>query len=268
VSSPSRLACAAGEAERAGGVELNAMASGKGRVAAALKSAGWVVTRTPAVGTLARHLREVFAALDVTCVIDVGANEGQYARMLRDEVGFQGRIASVEPASETFARLKEASAADPDWVTFNFGLGDVEGTAVLHTLSNDCFSSFHPLNNYGSERFGEHEIGTETVTVHRLDAVFDELTGGSSRIFLKSDTQGNDLSVIAGLGSHRVLGVQLELSFMSIYDGAPDCIEALTTLKTAGFSPTGFYPITRAADGLALIEADGVFVAESSLSTQ
>src|SRR5436190_1284277 len=52
--------------------------------ARALQRAGWVLMRTPAQGTLARHLRDVFSALEIDCVIDVGANEGQYARLLRD----------------------------------------------------------------------------------------------------------------------------------------------------------------------------------------
>lgn len=235
----------------------------KGRVLAAFRRAGFVVTRTPAPGTLAKHLREVFDVLDVDCVIDVGANEGQYGRMLREEVGFRGRIASVEPAREPYARLLEASAGDLEWATFDFGLGDSEETAVLRTLSADDFSSLHPLNAYGAERFGQTEVGTEEITVRRLDVVFDELVSGCERVFLKSDTQGHDLAVLKGLETQKVVGLQIELSFINIYDGTPGFTEAIETVERLGFAPSGFYPITRTEDQLRLIEADGVFIAYS-----
>ena len=150
--------------------------------------------------------REVFTALGVTCVIDVGANKGQYARMLRDEAGFTGRIASVEPAPATFGSLAETMSGDPAWAGFQFGLGEEEGRS--HTprcASSDEWSSVHKLNAYAAERFGTTEIGTEQITVRRLDSVFDELVAGHERVFLKVDTQGHDLAVVEGLGNHRGL---------------------------------------------------------------
>jgi FkbM family methyltransferase len=226
-----------------------------------IQRAGFVVSRTPGAGTLARHLQELYSILDVDCVIDVGANEGQYGRMLRDDVKFAGRIASVEPSSSTFARLVTVAADDPDWWTFNFGLGRAEGTAMLHILEADNFSSLHALNDYGTERFAQREVGTETVALHRLDDVFADLVADCSRVYLKCDTQGHDLEVLAGLGDRRVVGIQVELSFMGIYEGQPGYREALAELDRLGFAPTGFFPIVRHTDGLALVEADGVFVA-------
>ena len=48
---------------------------------------------------LALHLRELLARLDIDCVLDVGANAGQYHDFLRDKVLFDGPIISFEPVS-------------------------------------------------------------------------------------------------------------------------------------------------------------------------
>ena len=52
-------------------------------------------------------LRKFFEFFKVDLVLDVGANTGQYAEMLRTKVGFQGKIISYEPFSTAFIELKE-----------------------------------------------------------------------------------------------------------------------------------------------------------------
>ena len=41
---------------------------------------------------LATHLHQLFVEYGITCVIDVGANTGQYARFLREQAGFAGQL--------------------------------------------------------------------------------------------------------------------------------------------------------------------------------
>ena len=47
----------------------------------------------------ALHLRELLARLEIDCVLDVGANVGQYHDFLRNKVLFDGPIVSFEPVS-------------------------------------------------------------------------------------------------------------------------------------------------------------------------
>src|ERR1019366_9602096 len=50
----------------------------------------------------------------ITCVIDIGANTGQYGRELR-ETGYTGRLISFEPLSTPFQVLAKRAAKDPSW---------------------------------------------------------------------------------------------------------------------------------------------------------
>ena len=50
-----------------------------------------------------RHLSKLFDKLDIHCVLDVGANRGQYYRFLRDRVGYGGLVISFEPVAQMVA---------------------------------------------------------------------------------------------------------------------------------------------------------------------
>src|SRR5271168_2015317 len=63
----------------------------------------------------ALHLRELLARLDIDCVLDVGANAGQYRDFLRDRVYYDGPIISFEPVSRHVDALRERSRADRNW---------------------------------------------------------------------------------------------------------------------------------------------------------
>src|SRR5258707_2680641 len=55
----------------------------------------------------ALHLRAVLAYQNIDCILDVGANVGQYHDFLRDKVLYGGPIVLFEPVSRNFDRLRE-----------------------------------------------------------------------------------------------------------------------------------------------------------------
>lgn len=203
---------------------------------------------------LPRHLRNVLTALDVNCVLDVGANDGRYGAMLRQH-GFAGRIVSFEPNPEVASRLRAATARDPDWYVREAALGREPGRSELQLMRNPLLSSLRrpaqdPPTIYRDKyREALTVQSTVSVDVQRLDDVFDELVAGieAPRVFVKLDTQGHDLEVLAGSSGclSRVEGLQSEVSVLPLYDGMPDYLESLAEMRRLGFEVTGLFPIQR-----------------------
>jgi len=127
----------------------------------------------------------------IDTVLDIGANDGQYVRWMRDYLGFRGKALSFEPLSSAFELLKATAEGDPEWDAFNVGLGDTEGTQEIHIAANSQSSSLLDMLPAHLESAPESEyIGTETIEVKRLDSVFEDLCGTSGNVYMKIDTQG------------------------------------------------------------------------------
>jgi FkbM family methyltransferase len=199
---------------------------------------------------LRSHLTTLFSNLNINCVLDVGANKGQFARMIR-RTGFDGRIISFEPVSQNFALLTEQMAGDSNWQGHQLALGASDGEAEINVTQKSVFSSFFQPNQYSLGRFGEESAiaHQETVQVRTLGGLFDSLVKEieQPRVFLKMDTQGFDLDVLRGASSvlNRVCALQTELSMIPIYDGAPSYLEALAFLEASKYQFTGFYAVNR-----------------------
>jgi FkbM family methyltransferase len=213
--------------------------------------------------SLASHLGQLLRLLKVSCLIDVGANAGQYGLMLR-KAGYRGRIASFEPVTATFAELARLAATDPDWRTFKYALGSKPEEKEIRVTRSSVFASFLAPSEYSKEKYPEAMpiVDTERVQIRTLDEMLPEITQGiaAPRLFLKMDTQGYDLEVFAGAGKSlpQVLGLQTEISIQAIYEGMPDYLQSLTRYTQAGFVLTGLYPVSRDRETLGLIELDCV----------
>ena len=204
--------------------------------------------RTAAGVRVEQHAAELAAQLAVNCVIDVGANEGQWARALR-AAGYVGRIVSFEPIRASFEKLRAAAAGDADWHVHHLALGDADGSLVLKRTEDPLFASALSPSRFARSKFpaGIGVLAEESVGVKRLDSVFRELVAGIARprVLLKMDTQGYDLRVFDGARGALpwILALQSELSVLPLYDGMPSYIDALAVYSRSGFAPAGFHPI-------------------------
>jgi FkbM family methyltransferase len=226
------------------------------------RSAGISLERYPPINTPPHHLRYLTRQLGITCVLDVGAHEGEYVRLLRRHVRFGGHIASFEPSAVSFAKLAAGCAGDPRWRGYPYALGSEPGYAELSLFGMTQLNSLLPPSRYGVEVFPTMGSPTaiQRVEVCRLDDVFDQVLGDvpDPRVLLKIDTQGSDLRVLEGAAGvlDRVLALQVEVPLKPIYDGMAPLPDLLGFLGDLGFELTGVFPLARDPDHLRLLELD------------
>lgn len=213
------------------------------------------------------HIKKTLDELNINCVIDVGANEGQYASMLR-LIGYTGRIISIEPIQSVYTELSRQSSNDPSWNTLNFALGAKDDIKEFNICGASDMSSFlTPSLNAISNINDSDIVRTERVVVKRLDSIFEEVTQGIDEpcVYLKLDTQGYDLEVLKG-SDHcisQVSGLQSELSVIPLYQDMPDYLDSLLFCRKLGFEPTGFFTVASDKKTRHILELDAVFTRRS-----
>jgi FkbM family methyltransferase len=107
---------------------------------AALRRAGLDVSRRRP------NLIDFLQNRSIECVLDVGANAGQFGRWLRNH-GYAGRIISYEPVSSAYKLLNREVRGDSLWETKNIAIGNHCGAATINVGSNTALSSFLATSN-------------------------------------------------------------------------------------------------------------------------
>lgn len=217
----------------------------------------------------AEHLCSVFSAYGVQLVVDVGGNLGQYTEFLRKSVGFRGTVITFEPASKYAEALRSKAKDDGRWSIVQCALGRDNGVAQLNITRSPGLNSLRSpkkdaLNgNYWTE--GD-VVGVEDVPVRRLDDVLREqgVDVAATPTYLKVDTQGYDLEVLAGASGSlpAVRALQTEASLIPIYEGMPSYVDTLQYLTGQNFSVSGLFPVFH-DPSLRLLEFDCVAVNNS-----
>jgi FkbM family methyltransferase len=212
-----------------------------------------------------RRVKTLLEKYQINLVIDVGANEGQFASDLR-QIGYQGKIISFEPISSAFETLRVAASNDKNWDIHKLALGKQNAEQKIYISNDSVFTSFLKSNDWCEQEFGEESVGKqeETVIVRRLDELLNETATNldRARIYLKMDTQGYDLEVFMGLGNihERVFALQSEVSVVPIYQGMPHLTDSISFFEQAGFDIAGMYPVSTEKSALRVVEFDCLMV--------
>jgi FkbM family methyltransferase len=175
----------------------------------------------------------------VTVVLDVGANKGQFACLIR-KAGYNGKIISFEPLSDAHAQLLIAAQRDPLWtVASRCALGASGGKVQINIAANSESSSI--LNMLERHSAGAPEskyVGKETVTMTTLDDLLDrEPDLADTAIALKLDTQGYEAEVLAGLDkwSGNVEVIMTEMSLVVLYQGQAEFLDLYRMIADRGY---------------------------------
>lgn len=252
------------------------MASLKRRAADAVeKLIGARIVFPEQIGVLfeQEHLKKFFSHFAVDCVFDVGANEGQYARMLRQRLGYQGPIISFEPIPEIASLLRARAANDPAWHVAELALDKQAGERTFNVMADSEFSSLKEPCHDDLQIFNDKNRVIRSISV-TVSTVAQELENWAKRLsfrrpFLKVDTQGNDIEVIQGAGDalKMFVGLQIELAIKRIYADTQTFERAIAFYQSNGFELSAFVP-NNAGHFPRLVETDCIMVRRDLFSGQ
>lgn len=223
---------------------------------------GIEINRYNAVESAEARLFGVLDTHRIDTVIDVGANDGGYAQLLR-RGGYKGAILSFEPLEQEHARLEKAAGQDPQWfVAPRMALGAEAKDVEIHVAGNSASSSVLPMNRRHEDAAPESRyVGVQKVPMRRLDDVDHPAIRRGESILLKIDTQGYEMPVLQGAEKllPRLRGVQLELSVTQLYDGQVLYLEMMQWLQARGFELWGVMPGFVDPASARMLQFDGIF---------
>lgn len=201
----------------------------------------------------------------VDLVCDIGANRGQFARELIN-AGYEGRILSFEPQSAAYADLLEACRHFPLWTAApRCAIGDCTEIIELNLAKNSESSSLLPmLARHEAVAPASRYVASELVQMRRLDDVAEPELSDAARPFLKLDVQGFESRVLDGAESilRRVVGLQVELDLVSLYDGSVLMENIVARLRGLGFTPYRIVPGFTDRRSGRMLQVDGMFFRE------
>jgi FkbM family methyltransferase len=182
--------------------------------------------------------RRAILLRNIAVVIDAGANEGQYAEWMRSTLGFGGRIISFEPSARTFETLERQARGDDRWECHRLALGETDQSVELQTAAlSQLTSLYQPTAEFLNIWPEAAKAETETVEMRTLSTLWPTLNPGGP-VYLKIDVEGAELAVLEGAATilDQVAVIELELSLVPAYVGAPVLLDVVRFLAERGFS--------------------------------
>lgn len=227
-----------------------------------MRYAGVELSRFPAPTSALHRRGALLRHYGVDLVLDVGANEGQFGLELRRDLGYRGRIVSFEPLDTAFARLKLRAAEAQPWDLRQIALGNRCGTAILQVAGNSESSSLLPMlqAHLNAAPLAAY-VAQRTVEVATLDSLCPQFQMQGRQVWLKIDAQGSEAQVLDGASASlaAIDTVQLELSLLPLYDGAPTFVALHDRMEREGFRLIGVEPGFQDNGSGELLQMDGIY---------
>lgn len=217
------------------------------------------VVRYPRTDLIRR--KKLLEQYQITKILDVGANVGQYANQVL-ELGFKGEIISFEPLNFIYKTLEKRTQKHNRWKAYNYGISDVSEEIKINVSENTFSSSILKILPAHLQSSPESKTVTnQVIKVERLDKIFENFADKDDRILLKIDVQGYEKNVLDGAYGiiDKIKGIQIEMSLTELYEGEILFSDMKEKIEKLGFSmqslENGFYN----KDSGRLLQVDGIF---------
>jgi len=224
--------------------------------------AGYEIRHTPSVANeMARGKYRWLQERKIATVMDVGANVGQFAELIR-AVFPRAAIHSFEPLAACCSVLDRKRPSLEPMFIYPVALGKADGVATIYHNDFSASSSLLPMTGRHREAFPHTGHTTEEqVALRPLDAVMSGVAYASP-VLMKVDVQGFELDVLAGAETtlRRVDVLIVETSMVELYERQPLFHEVYEFLRARGFVFSGsFDQIVDPSSG-AVLQADAIFL--------
>jgi FkbM family methyltransferase len=197
---------------------------------------------------------------DLSTVVDIGANRGQFTLAVRQWAP-NAKVIAFEPLSKPADKYRKIFRRDSAVILYQVAIGADAGTATIHVAAADDSSSLLPISPLQERIFpGTGPIGVERVKIGQL-ADYISPQNINPPAMLKLDVQGFELQALHGceellnLFSH----VYVECSFKELYEGQALAGEIIEWLHVRNFALKGIYNPYYDANGMA-IQGDFLFL--------
>lgn len=205
---------------------------------------------------------QVLAHRKFSCVLDIGANEGQFLRLAR-RLWPDAHVHSFEPLPEVFGVLAEVSASLGQSSVHNTGLGDKIESRAMHQSALSPSSSLLPMADLHRSEWPEsaasRDVDIELTTLDLWAA--DHEPELRLPLLVKIDVQGFERAVIDG-GSETIARadvVVVEVSYYPLYEGQALFAEVHDSLRALGFVHRGCIEQFASKDKRRVLFADAIF---------
>jgi len=195
---------------------------------------------------------------ELKCVIDVGANRGQFALAARSITN--AKVYSFEPLSDAAKTFRKVFSKDPDVELYEVAIGNASGKEVIHLSAKDDSSSLLEIGDEQTKHYpGTQEVDTREITIGTLDEYID-VNEILQPAMLKIDVQGFELEVLKGCKSvlDKITYIYVECSFIELYKDQAFASEVIDFLHRTNFILCGVHNTSYDHDGRA-IQADFLF---------
>lgn len=202
-----------------------------------------LLLRREVASPLADYLQWLIRRHQINCVIDVGARQGNFGRLLRRQ-GFTGTIFSFEPGDPDFQELRRCSEEDGNWLAFPWVLGANNGRRAIEPAPRaSTFSLWSPRPlETRTVAAAEPALTRSTVTERRLASILPDITRSilGPSILLSIDADGWVGPVLDGATGclERFTAIRLRLRSRT----EPGGMAAMTELSEHGFVLAAAYP--------------------------